>query len=312
MPEPARRERPIVIYAAIATNLAVAVTKFIVAAVSSSSSILSEAFHSTIDTADQLLLLLGEHRAARPPDERHPYGHGKEFYFWGFIVAIALFAAGGGLSVYEGVDHLLHPRRLTRPGWTYVVIAASLVFEGSSWTVALRQLLKKKKDDRSLWRAVRESKDPGVYTVLAEDSSAIVGLVLAFMGVLLTQITGAPAFDGLASIGIGVLLAAVALFLAYETRSLLVGESDPDVARTVRRLAASEPLIARVGTPLTMQLGPNDLLVNLGVQFQPDLDAVEIIRAIDELERAIRREHPQVTRVFVEAEPLVSPPRPAR
>lgn len=300
-------ERPIVIYAAIAANAAVAVTKFIIAAVSASSGMLSEAFHSTVDTADQLLLLFGKHRAARPPDERHPYGHGKEFYFWSLIVAIALFGLGGGLSIYEGVDHVLRPRSLRNPGWVYFVIAAAVVFEGTSWAVALRELLKTK-GDRTLWRAVRESKDPGVYTVLAEDSAALVGLALAFLGVLLTQVTGRRIFDGLASIAIGCLLAAVAVFLGYETRSLLVGESDPEVARTVRRLAATEPAVLHVGTPLTMHLGPEEILVNLGVQFRAGLAAAEVVGAIDRLERAIRQEHPQVTRVFVEAEPLSGAP----
>jgi len=296
-------DRPIVIYAAIGANLGIAVTKFIVAAISSSSSILSEAFHSTIDTVDQLLLLLGKHRAARPPDERHPYGHGKEFYFWGLIVAIVLFGFGGGVSAYEGIRHLLHPREIGDATWVYVIIGIALVFEGSSWTVALRELLRTK-GEKSLWRAVRESKDPGVYTVLAEDTAALVGLLLAFLGVLLTQITGDTVYDGIASIAIGCVLAAVSIFLAYEARSLLVGESDAEVARAVRRIVTADPAVRHVNTLLTMQLGPDEILVNLGLQFQRGLGAEEIIRAIERLEGAVRREHPTITRVFIEAEPL--------
>jgi cation diffusion facilitator family transporter len=290
-----------VIYAAIGANAAVAITKFVVAAASSSSSMLSEAFHSTVDTGDQLLLLLGKRRGARPPDEQHPYGHGKEYYFWGLIVAMVLFGAGGGLSVYEGVRHLLHPRELSDPVWVYVVLGVSAFFESSSWTVAFRELWKSR-SGRSLWSALRGSKDPSVYTVLAEDSAALVGLVLAFFGVLLTQITGNPRFDGIASIAIGCVLTLVAAFLAYETRSLLVGESDPEVARTVRRVVESDPTVRSAGAPLTMQLGPDEVLVNLGVQFRGGLGAEEIARTIDRLEEAIRREHPQVTRVFIEAE----------
>lgn len=298
-------DRPVVIYAAIAANLGIAVTKFVVAAISSSSSILAEAFHSTIDTVDQLLLLLGKHRAARPPDERHPYGHGKEFYFWGLIVAIVLFGFGGGVSAYEGIRHLLHPGELRDATWAYVVIGVAFAFEGSSWTIALRELWHEK-GDKSLWRAVHESKDPGLYTVLAEDTAALVGLILAFVGVLLTQITGNPVYDGAASIAIGCVLAAVAVFLAYEARSLLVGESDAEVARTVRRIAVADPAVRQVGKVLTMQLGPKEILVNVGLQFRRGLGVDEIVLAIARIEDAIKHEHSQVTRVFIEAEPLTS------
>jgi divalent metal cation (Fe/Co/Zn/Cd) transporter len=207
--------------------------------------------------------------------------------------------------VYEGILHVLNPRVLSDPIWVYLVLALAFVFEGSSWMVALREL-SKTKGDASIWRAIRNSKDPAVYTVLAEDSAALVGLLFAFFGVLLTQITGNSVFDGVASIIIGCILATVAMFLAYETRSLLVGESDPEVARTVRRLAASDPAVRSVGAPLTMQLGPDEILVNLGVKFREGIGARELAGSIDRIERAIRREHPQVTRVFIEAEPLRS------
>ena len=292
-------ERPVVVYVAIAANLAITITKFIIAVMTSSSSLLSEAIHSTIDTADQLLLLLGKHLSSRPPDEKHPYGHGREYYFWGLIVAIVLFGFGGGMSVYEGVTHLMHPVALQSAFWAYVVLGAAFLFEGTSLAFALRKLWKQK-GRTPFWQALRESTDPGLYTVIAEDSAAMTGLVIAFFGVLLTDITGNTVYDGIASILIGGVLATVALFLAYETRSLLVGESDPDISRAVQQLARAEPGVEKVDRPLTMVLGPDEVLVNVDIQFKRGLTANEIARTIERLEERLRKEHPEITRIGIE------------
>jgi len=226
-----------VIYAAIAANLVIAVTKFIAAGFTGSSAMLSEGIHSLVDTGNGGLMLLGVRRSRRPADAAHPFGYGKELYFWTLIVAIVIFAVGGGISAYEGLLHILSPKPIADPAWNYIVLGIAVVFEGYSFTVAFKAF-QAERGKLSIWQSIDQSKDPTTYTVLFEDSAALVGLVVALLGVFFAQFLDNPYFDGGASIVIGLILAAVAVLLAYESKDLLVGEAlDPETLKDIRRLA---------------------------------------------------------------------------
>ncbi len=295
-------DTPIAVYGALTANLAIAVTKFVAAAATGSSAMLSEGIHSVADTGNQALLLLGLSRSRRPADAEHPFGHGKELYFWALIVAMILFGLGGGMSVYEGITHLEHPAELGDPTWNYVVLGAAFLFEGGSFLVALREMLRRKGDEELL-RAIHASKDPSVFVVLFEDAAALAGLTVAFLGVLVGHLTGNHYADGIASIVIGVILAAVAVLLAWETKGLLVGESlKPAAVEEIRRLATQDEAIVAVGPPLTMHLGPTEVLLNLDLQFREGLSGEDIAAAIDGVEVRVRERYPQIKRIFLEAE----------
>lgn len=288
----------------MAANGLIAVAKGVAAYFTGSSAMISESIHSVVDTANQGLLLLGISRSRRPADEQHPFGYGKEIYFWSLIVAIGLFAIGGGVSFYEGYTHLTgHATGATAsPIWNYSVLGLALVAEGASWVVALRAFLPTISDE-SFWTAIRTSKDPIVVTVLIEDTAAMVGLLAAFFGVLLTQLTGDPVWDGVASMFIGATLSVVSIFLVKESRGLLIGETaDPHIVEGIRHIAKSDPGVLAVGRPLTMHFGPNDVLLNLNVTFRPTLTSNDIMAAVDRVESAIRVEYPSVTRIYLEAE----------
>jgi cation diffusion facilitator family transporter len=296
-------KRPIAVYGAMAANLVIAAAKFAAGILTGSSSMLSEGIHSVVDTGNQGLLLLGLHQSRRPPDARHPFGHGKELYFWGLIVAIVLFGLGGGMSFYEGVTHLEHPEPLRDPTVNYVVLAIALVAEGMSLLVALREL--RRRGAGGVWQRLVRSKDPAVYTVVGEDTAALVGLVVALAGVWASHHWNEPAFDAAGSIVIGVVLACVAVFLAYESRGLIVGEGlEPERARELERIATADAAVVRVAHPLTMHFGPDDVLLNLRVEFRRDLDAAEIAAAIQRVEASIRRAFPEVRCIFLEAAAL--------
>jgi len=302
---PETRKRPTVIYAAILANAAIAVSKFVAAYFSGSSAMLSEGVHSVVDTGDQLLLLHGVHRSRKPADQQHPFGYGQELYFWGLIVAMVLFSFGGGVSIYEGVVHLLHPHPIEDVWWNYGVLGAAFVFEGASWSIALRELLLKKHKHQSLWRAVRASKDVTVYTVFGEDSAALLGVAVAFSGVFLSHRWGSAVPDGVASIVIGTILVVVAMFLVMETKGLLLGErADQEVVNDIREIARGEEGVTRINPPLTMHLGPQEILLNLEVEFRPEMTMPQIAAAIDRLESRIRARHAEVIRIFIEARAL--------
>jgi cation diffusion facilitator family transporter len=293
------QESPIAVYGALAANAGIAVSKFVAAAVTGSSAMLSEAIHSTVDTGNELLLLLGLRRAREKATREHPYGHGKELYFWGFVVAIVIFAGGGGMAFYEGIAHLRHPHATTKIAWNLAVLGIALLFEGASFAVAVRSL-RRSQPGMSLWQAMRRSKDPSVYTVVVEDFAAIAGVLVAFAGVVAARLLEAPWIDGAASLVIGAILGSAAVVLAIESRGLLVGESGgAALVESIRRIAASDPAVRSAERPLTMQLGPDEVLVNLAVQIEPELDAREVARAIGRIEAAIRAEHPTVGRIFV-------------
>ncbi len=298
--------KPITVYGAMAANFAIAVTKFIAALFTGSSAMLSEGIHSLVDTGNQILLLLGIHRSKKPADERHPFGYGKEVYFWGLIVAILLFGIGGGMSVYEGITHMNHPHYIGNPIWNYIVLGLAAVFEGCAFSVALAELLLRKEAEESFWEAVRSSKDPAIFVVLAEDAAALTGLAVAALGVYLGHKYNSPYIDGIASILIGCILAGVAFLLAYESRNLLIGESiRHGTLKSIDRLVHANPAVEKAGRPLTMHFGPNEVLLNLDVQFRQQLSSSEIAAAVDRLEATIRKKHPEIKRIFIEAEAFI-------
>src|SRR4051794_29484450 len=291
------------VIAALLANTGIAIAKFVAAAISGSSSMLAEAFHSLADTGNQGLLLFGLARAKRPADEGHPFGHGKARFFWGLIVAVSLFMVGGGFSVYHGVKGLMDGHQEV-PDITIalIVIGVAICFEGYAWRTAYKQLDESRRG-RGVWAALRHSKDPEVLTVLAEDTAAISGLLVAAAGISLAALTGEAAFDAAGSILIGVILLAVAFLLGREEGALLLGESvDPQVREAIDRAIEGVPEVQHRLEVLTMHLGPDEFLVVADVRFQDELDTEEIARAIDHVEAAIREAAPGAARIYVEPE----------
>jgi cation diffusion facilitator family transporter len=300
-----------VIYAALVGNAFVATTKFIAAALTGSSAMLSEGIHSVVDTGNQALLLHGLRRARKPADERFPFGHGKEIYFWSFVVSILIFAVGAGVSLYEGVHHLIHPSPIEKPFVNYIVLTLSLAFEGAAWYFALVKF-RAAKGDWGYFEAVHKGKDPSLFVVLFEDSAAMLGLMAAFVGVLLSDVTGIPHFDGAASVVIGIILGGTAVWLAYETKGLLIGESaNPRIVRGIRELALKYDEIQHVNEVLTLHMGPDFIVANISVDFDNAIPAQRVKRTIQSLDEAIKAAFPHVQRIFVEAEarrPIASAP----
>jgi cation diffusion facilitator family transporter len=295
-----RAQPRIAILAAVIGNVAIAVIKFAAAIVTGSSAMLSEGIHSLVDTGNGGLLLVGIRKSARPPDAGHPFGHGMELYFWSFLVAISVFGIGGGLSIYEGILHLVHPNALERATVNYVVLAAAFVFEGVSFGFGYREF-RRSKGSQSVVSAIRTGKDPSLFTVVFEDTAALIGLAIAFLGVSLGHALHNVYFDGAASVGIGLLLAASAVWLAAESRGLLVGESaEPEVVSGIETLALADPGVARVGQVLTMHLGPHEVLLTVEMEFSPGLTVGEIRAAVDRIEEQIKASHPDVTQIFIE------------
>jgi cation diffusion facilitator family transporter len=294
------------IYAAMGANLAIAITKFIAASITGSSAMISEGIHSVVDTGDQLVLLLGLHRSQKPADDSHPFGYGQELYFWTFIVAILIFAIGGGMSIYEGITHLINPSPLEDPIWNYIVLSIAIILEGFSWTVALKEFLPTK-GKQNFWQAIKNSKDPTVFTILFEDTAAILGLVVALIGIFLGDLFNNVYFDGIASIIIGIILSIVAVLLARESKGLLVGESaNPQTIANIRSLSKTEPGVQEVIRVLTMQLAPQEVLLNLEIQFSKNLTGEEIALTVERLEIKIRQKHPEIKQIFIEAKSLAA------
>ena len=289
---------------ALSANILIALMKFTAAIFINSSALLAEGFHSLADTGNQAFLLLGIRLSARPPDRSHPFGHARERYFWSFVVSLSIFVIGAALSVNEGITKILHPKPLHQPGWGFLVIAFSFFFDGYSWSIAFRQVRETVKR-LGVFRAIRESKAPAIFIIFLEDSAAIIGLCIALGGIVLSHLTGKSIFDGAASIIIGIILALVALVLFYETKSLLIGEgvSAADMKR-IKAAIATVPEVKEVVNILTMHLGPEEILVNLDINFANGLSTDQVEQAIDEVEHAIRKELPTVKKIFVEAESL--------
>jgi len=289
------------IYGAIGANVAIAVTKFTVAGITGSSAMLSEGVHSAVDTFNGLLLLVGIRLSQRPATPEHPFGHGKELYFWSLIVAVLIFGLGGGVAFFEGVQHIRHPEPMRDPTWNYVVLAAAALFEGISFSIALRQFLKQA-GATPFWEAVHRSKDPTTYTVLAEDAAALAGLTIAAIGIALSHSLDMPVLDGAASVLIGLLLAGVATLLTWESRGLLIGEGiRPETAQAIRDLALAQPSVRDVGRVLSMYVGPDDVLVTMDLDFDEGTDAAKAAAAIGKVEQQVRARFPMIRRLFIES-----------
>ncbi len=293
-----------VVYAAMAGNIAIAVSKFVAAAFTGSSAMLAEALHSMVDSGDSGMLLLGLHQSKKKADETHPFGHGPELYFWAFVVAVSIFGAGGGASILEGVRHLISPPHLEDPLINYIVLGVAALFEGTTFTIAIRNFWPR--IHRSgLFRAIREGKDPTVFSVIFEDGAALSGLLVAFLGVFLSHRLNNPYFDAGASVAIGVLLLIAASLLGREVKGLLVGESvDKEFIASARRAIERQHPVRKAGRILSMYLGPNDVLLIAEVDFEDTASTTMIEQGIAEMEKAIKAEHPEVTHLFVEAESL--------
>ena len=291
-----------VIYAALAGNALIAAGKLAAAAVTGSSAMLSEGVHSVVDSGNQVLLLLGLSRAQRPADAEHPFGYGKEVYFWSFVVAIMIFAVGAGVSIYEGVRHIRHPQAMDNLRLNYIVLAFAFVLEGAAWLFALKEF-QRAKGRLGYFQAVRRSKDPSTFLVLFEDSAAMLGIIVAFLGIWLGHHFGIPWLDGLASVIIGLILALTAWFLAIETKDLLIGEAaTPECVAGIERLAAATAGVMQVNEVLTLHMGPESILVNLSLDFKDDLRADQVEQRVAELEQRIKTDWPLVKHVFAKAE----------
>ena len=291
-----------VIVAALIGNSLIAVTKFAAAAYTGSSAMLSEGVHSLVDTGNQVLLLFGLKQSRKPPDDEFPFGHGKEVYFWSFVVAILIFAVGAGVSLYEGIVRVMSPHPVENVFINYIVLGFAMVFEGGAWFFALKEF-GRVKGSRGYIAAVQQGKDPTFFVVLFEDSAAMLGLIVAFVGVWLGDVTGIAIFDGLASIIIGLILGATAAWLAYETKGLLIGErANREVVDGIRRIVRAQPAVHHVNEVLTMHMGPEFILVNISVDFADSLRVGQVEETAAHMDHQIKTSFPNVKRVFIEAE----------
>jgi len=303
--DPGQSQSKKVVYAAIAANACIAASKFIVAALTGSSAMLAEGVHSTVDTGNEFLLLLGMRHSSRAADERHPFGYGKVMYFWALIVALSVFSLGGGISIYHGIDNLHHPKPLEDPFWNYVVLLAAAVFEAYSWNVSRKELGRRRRAGENLWTAMRRSKNASVITVFIEDSAALIGIATAFLGIWLGQLLHNPYLDPAASVAVGVVLVAAAFTLARETADLLIGEGmDNEQVAQLRSIIARDPEVESVGDLLTMQLGPHQVMLTVVLRFRRGLDIDAVERAIVRLKGAIQQHYPSIRRIYFASEPL--------
>ncbi|MCA8833195.1 cation diffusion facilitator family transporter [Hymenobacter pini] len=293
------------LFGGIAANVGIAISKFVAAYFTSSSAMLSEGIHSLVDSGNGVLLLYGLRQSAKPADRRHPFGRSKEQYFWGLIVAVLIFAIGGGMSFYEGIKHIEHPEPLTDPLWNYVVLGVAILFEGWAFWLAARALTQAGGPTGGFWQQLRTSKDPAVFASVMENLAALLGLVIALLGVYFGHAFNNPYLDGSASIAIGLLLMLVAVFLVHRTRSLLVGTGIDDATLDkLLEIVNKQPGVENSRPPLTMYLGPQDVVLALDVDFHDHLSAGEIEGTIRSLQQAIRANFPEFKRIFIEAKNL--------
>ncbi|MGB8582217.1 MAG: cation diffusion facilitator family transporter [Candidatus Sulfotelmatobacter sp.] len=294
-----------VVYVAIATNLAVMICKYAAAMVTGSSAMLAEALHSTADAGNEFLLLLGMKRSARPPDALHPFGHGKALYFYSLLVAVYIFGVGGILAVYKGITRLKDPHFSSHVSWNYAVLSLAALFDFYSWRISYRELLTRKDPDESTWEEVVGSKDPTVFTVFLEDSAGLAGTFLAFLGIFLGRMLHNPYLDPIASIAIGLLLAAVAILLGRESGALLLGErTNRARVKRLRQIILAESSVEEAGQLLTMQLGPDQVLLTAGIRFRRGLTVEDLESAIARLETLILEKEPTIKRMFLEPDSL--------
>lgn len=296
---PSHQGSTTVVYAALFGNLAVAAAKFVAAAFSGSSAMLSEGVHSLVDTINEGLLLYGLHRAKKAPDASHPFGYGRELYFWSFVVALLVLALGAGVSAYEGVSHILHPEPAGHLTLNLAVLAIAFVFEGISWTLALREF-RSRKGNRGYFEAFRSSKDPSTFTVLLEDSAALIGIVIAFAGVLASHVLEMPILDGVSSLGIAAVLAVSALLLARETKGLLIGEpASRRIVDSIRAIACADDDVHGVNAILTVHLGPQQIVANVSIEFEDDRTTRQIEACVGRIEDTVKSQHPAIQAIYV-------------
>lgn len=298
----ARIRDDIVLYGALLANLGIAVAKFVAAGITGSSSMLTEGVHSVVDSGNQVLLLYGQHRAKRPPDEAHPFGYGRELYFWAFVVAILIFAVGAGVSIYEGWKHIQHPEPLHSATINYIVLAIAFALEGTSWAIAVREFAKSKGETR-WWPAIRRSKDPAGFIVLFEDSAALAGLVIAAIGVFASHALDDARIDGAASIAIGVILAAVAVLLARESKGLLIGErADPHIIETIRNIVAAHPAVVSVNHVRTIHTAPDSIFAAISADFDDGIMMGRGETMIEDMERELHAAVPMLSSIYIRPE----------
>jgi cation diffusion facilitator family transporter len=300
-PQKKMGEKPVAVYGAIVANFIIAILKFIFAIVSGSSAMLSEAIHSTADTGNEFLLLWGIRQSKKPADESHPFGYGQERYFWGLIVAVVLFGMGGGISIYEGITKLGKTYENGNPLWNYVVLGTAFVVEGVSWLIGVRELRKKKRPDENLWQAVGSSKNPEIFIVIGEDTADLIGLIIAFIGIFLQHALKSTYPDAIASIIIGIVLGLISFFLAYESKSLLIGEAaGQDMVNDIHSLILRNPAVESARMPLTMHFGPENIFLGLTIRFKNHLSSNELAKEIASLEAEIHQTFPSIGRIYVE------------
>lgn len=289
----------LVVYAALIGNLIIAMVKFVAAYLTNSSAMLSEAIHSVVDTLNEILLLYGLKKSQQPANMRHPFGYGRELYFWAFIVALMVFALGSVVSIYQGIQHIRHPEEIVSPVINYVVLGIAIVVEGTSWFIALKSF-RKSKGKLGYFQAFRRSKDPTTFTVLFEDTAALLGLVIALLGVYFSHTLNMPVLDGIASILIGVILAVAALLLGRETKGLLLGETaDPLLRQNVLSIAQQDPAVLSANGLITEQLGAHQVLAALSLEFKDNLTSDQIEACVNRIEANTKKVHPEVVALFV-------------
>jgi cation diffusion facilitator family transporter len=291
----------IAVYSALFANIAIAVTKFIAAGITGSSAMLSEGIHSVVDSGNEFLLLFGIKRSQKPADDKRPFGYGRELYFWSFIVSLLIFAVGAGISFYEGVIHLQHPEIIKNPMWNYIVLGFAFVFDGTSFVIAFRQF-NKEKGDQPFWQAVKKSKDPTTFVVLFEDAADVLGILVAFTGIWLGHTLQNPYFDGIASLVIGLILSAISIVLARESYSLLMGESaSPQVLNHVINMVNAKPEITSTEPPLSVFLGPEEIILVLNTCFKNELTVKEEVAIIENLKQEIQASYPYFKQIVIQA-----------
>lgn len=295
------------IYAALAANIGIGIAKFVGAAISGSSAMLSEGIHSVVDSTNEVLLLYGLKRSKMAADEQHPLGYSQEIYFWSLLVAVLIFALGGGVSIYEGINSFQHSQASRSPMVSYIVLGVAALFEGTALYVSIREFNQNyPRKNIGLWKAIRQSKDPSSFIVIVEDFAALVGLGLAFAGVFLSEITQNPIYDGVASISIGIILTIVAILLVVETKELLLGESaSPEIRESIKTIVQSDQAVSKMEAPITFHLGPADILLALNIEFKDELSSDEIEAATRRIEQKIRESHQEIKRIFVEAASVI-------
>ena len=289
----------VVVYAALLGNLAIALVKFVAAYITNSSAMLSEAVHSVVDTLNEILLLYGMKKSQRPGDVKHPFGYGRELYFWAFIVALMVFALGAVVSIYQGIQHVRHPKEMLNPTLNYIVLSIAILCEGVSWFVALKAF-RKTKGEQGYFEAFRRSKDPTTFTVLFEDTAALCGLFIALIGIYLAHTLNIPELDGVASILIGIVLAVSAILLGRETKGLLLGESAaPELRNNILLIAQEDIAVLSANGVLTEQMGAHQVLASLSLEFEDNLSSDDIEACVNRIEAKIKQIHPEIVALFI-------------